>query len=167
MDGALIWAMRQPCNAPLAILRSPRSESPHLDIRMCVRDTRGFLWAMDSHSVLVCGTAQMLWGHDLSPLHEFLHGAALQVPVLPTHGLPAREEVVRCQPYSGGGGFGLVWFGSRLAPKVVTHGQCARTSPARLGTLPGCLVSQPPRLLTIPVPRQGADEREIPPCLYV
>ena len=25
---------------------------------------------------------------------------------------------------------------------------------------PGCLVSQPPRLLTIPAPRQGADERE-------
>ena len=26
------------------------------------------------------------------------------------------------------------WVGSRLAPKVVTHGQCARTSRARLGT---------------------------------
>ena len=24
---------------------------------------------------------------------------------------------------------GLGWVGSRLAPKVVTHGQCARTSP--------------------------------------
>ena len=31
----------------------------------------------------------------------------------------------------------------------------------------GCLVSQPSRLLTTLVPRQGADEREIPPCLYV
>ena len=62
---------------------------------------------------------------------------------------------------------GLVWFGSRLAPKAVTHGQCARTSLARLGTPLGCLVSQPPRLLTIPVPRQGADVRETPPCLYV
>ena len=30
---------------------------------------------------------------------------------------------------------GLGWVGSRLAPKVVTHGQCARTSPARLGAL--------------------------------
>ena len=29
---------------------------------------------------------------------------------------------------------GLVWFGSRLAPKVVTHGQCACISPAQLGT---------------------------------
>ena len=28
----------------------------------------------------------------------------------------------------------------------------------------GCLFSQPPRLLTIPKPRQGAGEREIPPC---
>ena len=63
-----------------------------------------------------------------------------------------------CNAHRGGGG--LVWFGSRLAPKVVTHGQCARTSPARLGTPPGCLVSQPSRLLTIPVPRRGADERE-------
>ena len=62
---------------------------------------------------------------------------------------------------------GLVWFGSRLAPVAVTHGQCVRTSLARLGTPLGCLVSQPPRLLTIPVPRQGADERETPPCLYV
>ena len=74
----------------------------------------------------------------------------------------------------GGGGSsevrglgGLVWFGSRLAPKLVTHGQCARTSAARLGIPPGSLVSQPPRLLTIPVPRQGGGEREIPPCLYV
>ena len=32
------------------------------------------------------------------------------------------------------GGGGLGWVGSRLAPKVVTHGQCARNSPARLGT---------------------------------
>ena len=62
---------------------------------------------------------------------------------------------------------GLVWFGSRLAPKAVTHGRCARTSLARLGTPLGCLVSQPPRLLTIPEPRQGADVRETPPCLYV
>ena len=31
-------------------------------------------------------------------------------------------------------GEGWVGLGSRLAPKVVTHGQCARTSPARLGT---------------------------------
>ena len=30
--------------------------------------------------------------------------------------------------------WGLGWVGSRLAPKVVTHGQCARTSPAQLGT---------------------------------
>ena len=76
---------------------------------------------------------------------------------------PVLKEGVVCVRRRGG----LVWFGSRLAPKVVTHGQCARTSPARLGTPPGCLVSQPPRLLMIPVPCQGADEREIPPCLYV
>ena len=59
------------------------------------------------------------------------------------------------RPIWGGRG-GLVWFGSRLAPKAVTHGQCARTSLARLGTPLGCLVSQPPKLLTTPVPRQGA-----------
>ena len=34
------------------------------------------------------------------------------------------------QPKGGGGG----WVWSQLAPKVETHGQCARTSPARLGT---------------------------------
>ena len=63
------------------------------------------------------------------------------------------------------GVFGLVWISA--AAKAVTHGQCARTSLARLGIPLGCLISQPPRLLTIPVPRQGADERETPPCLYM
>ena len=31
----------------------------------------------------------------------------------------------------------------------------------------GCLVSQPPRLLTVPEPHQGTGKREIQPCLYV
>ena len=35
------------------------------------------------------------------------------------------------------------------------------------GPYPGCLVSQPSRLLTTPEPHQGAGGREIPPCLCV
>ena len=31
----------------------------------------------------------------------------------------------------------------------------------------GRVVSQPPRLLTIPEPHQGTGEREIPPCLCI
>ena len=63
---------------------------------------------------------------------------------------------------------GLGGGGSRLAPKVGSHGQCDLPSSARLGVPTfGCLVSQAPELLTIPEPRQGAGEREIPPCLRV
>ena len=41
--------------------------------------------------------------------------------------------------------------------------------PHRLDWVPpsGCLVSQPSRLLTTPVPHQGAGGREMPPCLCV
>ena len=59
------------------------------------------------------------------------------------------------------GGGRLGWGGSRLAPKAVPHGQCDLTSPPAFGRL----VSQPPKLLTIPELHQGAGEREIPPCL--
>ena len=43
------------------------------------------------------------------------------------------------------------------------------TLPHRHNWVPtfGCLVSQPPGLLTIPEPHQGAGEREIPLCLCV
>ena len=54
------------------------------------------------------------------------------------------------------GGGGLGWVGSRPAPKAV-----CRDPPSV------CLVPQPPRLLTIPDPHQGAGEREMPPCLCV
>ena len=60
----------------------------------------------------------------------------------------------------GGGGLGLR---QRPCPTACV------TLPHRHDWVPasGCLVSQPPRLLMIPEPHQGAGEREIPPCLCV
>ena len=64
-------------------------------------------------------------------------GIPLHVPrIIKCHGTPGlgrsipRRVCTILGPRGPSGGEGLVWFGSRLAPKVVTHGQCARTSPA-------------------------------------
>ena len=65
----------------------------------------------------------------------------------------------------GGGGVRLGWVSACIGggfPRPVCP---SLTSTTRSN--PGCLVSQPPRLLTIPEPHQGAGEREIPPCLCV
>ena len=63
------------------------------------------------------------------------------------------------------GGVGLGWVVARTGggfPRPVCPSLTSTTGP-----YPGCLVSQPPRLLTIPEPHQGAGGREIPPCLCV
>ena len=64
-----------------------------------------------------------------------------------------------------GGGVGLGWVVARTGggfPRPVCPSLTSTTGP-----YPGCLVSQPPRLLTIPEPHQGAGGREILPCLCV
>ena len=65
----------------------------------------------------------------------------------------------------GKGGVGLGWVvactGGRL-PRPVCPSLTGSTGP-----YPGCLVSQPSRLLTTPEPHQGAGGREMPPCLCV
>ena len=63
------------------------------------------------------------------------------------------------------GGVGWGWAVARTRggfPRPVCPSLTSTTGP-----YPGCLVSQPPRLLTIPEPHQGAGGREIPPCLCV
>ena len=62
-------------------------------------------------------------------------------------------------------GVGLGWVVARTGggfPWPVCPSLTSTTGP-----YPGCLVSQPPRLLTKPEPHQGAGGREIPPCLCV
>ena len=87
-------------------------------------------------------------------------------------GLPARAKATanRKGPHSTStghrsGGVGLGWVVARTGgrfPRPVCPSLTSTTGP-----YPGCLVSQPPRLLTIPEPHQGAGGREIPPCLCV
>ena len=72
---------------------------------------------------------------------------------------PSRREGGTEYPAQGGG-----WVGSWLAPNA---GPMARASlPLQYSWVPtsGCLVSQPPSLLRVPKPHQGAGEREMPPC---
>ena len=54
----------------------------------------------------------------------------------PRHGGTAASQLTHkvCGEEPGLRGGLVDWVGSRLAPKVVTHGQCAHTSLARLGT---------------------------------
>ena len=66
---------------------------------------------------------------------------------------------------TGAGGVVLGWVVARTGggfPRPVCPSLTSTTGP-----YPGCLVSQPPILLTIPKPHQGAGGREIPPCLCV
>ena len=65
----------------------------------------------------------------------------------------------------GGGWVGLGWVVARTrggSPRPVCPSLTGTT-----GSYPGCLVSQPSRLLTTPEPHQGAGGREMPPCLCV
>ena len=80
-----------------------------------------------------------------------------------------RRSVVAQEQVAGdvveGGGVELGWVVARTGggfPRPVCPSLTSTTGP-----YPGCLVSQPPRLLTIPEPHQGAGGREIPPCLCV
>ena len=61
----------------------------------------------------------------------------------------------------GWGGWGVARTGGGF-PRPVCPSLTGTTGPYL-----GCLVSQPPRPLTIPEPHQGASGREIPPCLYI
>ena len=72
--------------------------------------------------------------------------------------------LTRCIQMHPEGWDGLGWVSA--PPEAVPHGQRDLTKLARVSH-PGCLVSQPPRMLTTPEPRQDATEREIPPCLCV
>ena len=70
-----------------------------------------------------------------------------------------------CVPRRGGVGLGGGWLVARTGggfPRPVCPSLTSTTGPYH-----GCLVSEPPRLLTIPEPDQGAEGREIPPCLCV
>ena len=60
-----------------------------------------------------------------------------------------------------GVGGGLVWFGTRLVPDALAHGQLMPQANR------GCPVPRPAGLLTAPVPRGGTHGREMPPCLCV
>ena len=67
-------------------------------------------------------------------------------------------------PGAPGGGWGGGWVelegeGPTACASLPRRRQWASAS--------GCLVSQPPTLLTIPEPHRGAGGREIPPCLRV
>ena len=67
----------------------------------------------------------------------------------------------------GLGWVGLGWVGLSLGLRLRRCPTACVTLPHRHHWVPtfGCLVSQPPRLLTIPKPHQGAGEMEILPCL--
>ena len=68
---------------------------------------------------------------EVAELPEYLqHRIYSHIKVHLLSSVPLLE---RASPRCAVGGY-MGWVGSRLAPKVVTHGQCARTSPARLGT---------------------------------
>ena len=65
------------------------------------------------------------------------------------------------------GGVGLGWVGLGWVVARTTGGCPRPVYPSLTGTTgsyPGCLVSQPSRLLTTPEPHQGAGGREMPPC---
>ena len=105
----------------------------------CVSGRMGGGGVWHEAMVLVCLPLPSPMG--LSPLHTLTPCGPERVAVVSTE----PRDALCClttpgvgRPGDGGGGG--VWFGSRLAPKVVTHGQCVRTSPARLGTPPRCLV---------------------------
>ena len=77
--------------------------------------------------------------------------------------MPGGASRGRC--VGGGGLVGLGWVVARTrggSPRPVCPSLTGTT-----GSHPGCLVSQPSRLLTTPEPHQGAGGREMLPCLCV
>ena len=117
---------------------------------------------------------ELVWG--LSSVAEHRAAASPKRGVAIRNVLFAITRIFDCfaefatPPDSLFGGGGGVWFGLVWISACTKGGDPRPVCPYLTGSTGyplGCLVSQPPRLLTIPVPRQGAGEREIPPCLYV
>ena len=98
---------------------SPRCRRPHLPVTNFIR---GYLPRKTSQSC-------KHWPNHCHPMSSGRCPSGTEVAA----GLAAmRLHVFAPWVWLEEGGLG--WVGSRLAPKVVTHGQCARTSLARLGT---------------------------------